>query len=434
MSGGFGRPSEPIRDGFRLRCVLRQHATLIRPVDAAERLFYRYSERNPAHFSIVAEFDEVLSADRVRPALVAVQRRHPLLSAHVEDRAGTRLGFYRAEKVAPIGLTVRRGAESAWDALAADELSRPFDRSRAPLMRASLLQTPHSSALLLTFDHTIADGISSVLVLNDVIAALNGATMPNLPVPQSQEHMITRTLSGIEPLDPSELSDDPRMRTPSTIRPFDGALTNVHTITMSDVDTARLVQRCRAERTTAHAAMVVAMCRVRATELGEDFVRVLNPINFRALIGVEGDCGLYIQSTWTGLSPWDGASFWEQARATTAHLEVARSAPGIVTASLAVQQAMTADAETRHAEELFSRICPFDMLVTNLGVQNLDGAAPLRPTAVWGPVVQSQTEGEHVTGITTYEGRLRMVTCGYSVSTTFLKSVGDALVAAVDET
>jgi hypothetical protein len=271
-----------------------------------------------------------------------------------------------------------------------------------------------------------------VLVLGDVIAALNGETLSNLPVQQSQEHMIARTLGAIEPLDPSELPDDPRMRTPSVIRPFDGALTNVHTMAMTEVDTAKLAQRCRAERTTVHAAMVVAMCRVRAAERGEDFVRVLNPINFRPLVGVDGDCGLYIQSTWTGWFRSDGAPFWEQARATTAHLEVARSARGIRTASLAFQEVMTIDAEAGHAQELFSRMCPSEMLVSNLGVQNLDGIGPLRPTAVWGPATQSHTEGEYVTGITTYEGRLRMVTCGYSVPSTFLKGVGDALVAATE--
>ncbi|OBH07098.1 peptide synthetase [Mycobacterium sp. E2699] len=405
----------------------------VRPLGAAERLFYRYSERHPTHFLLVAEFDEVLTAARLRPALAAVQRRHPLLTVHVEDRPGTRLGFYRAPAVARIELTVHRSAELSWDAVAAEELSRTFDRSRAPLMRASLLQGPSSSALLLTFDHTLADGISSVLVLHDILAALNGETLSNLPVPQSQEQLTAHALGDAEPFDPAELPDDPRMRTPTTIRPFDGALTNVHTTEIAAVDTERLVQRCRAECTTVHSAMVVAMCRVRSFERGEDFVRVLNPINFRALIGAGQDCGLYIQSTWTGLAPWDGAPFWEQAREITAHLAVARSARGIRTASLAVQQAITVDAETGHAEDLFSRVCPFDMLVSNLGVQNLDGAGPLRPTAVWGPLVQGQTDGEYVTGITTYEGGLRMVTCGYSVPATFLKSVGDALAAAVDE-
>ncbi|BBZ70177.1 condensation domain-containing protein [Mycobacterium paraseoulense] len=395
-----------------------------------ERLFYRYGERHPVHFALVAEFDEVIAANKLRPALAAAQRRHPVLSAHIEDRPGTRLGLYRAPTVAPIELTVRRSPESSWETAAAEELSRPFDRSRAPLMRASLLQGPAGSVLLLTFDHTVADGISSVLVLKDVLAALNGDSVPNLPVAQAQEDLTAGTLGDMAPL---ELPDDPRMRTPSSIRPFDGALTNVHTLAMSEVDTARLAQRCRAERTTVHAALVVAMCRVRAAERGEDFLRVLNPINFRALIGVGDDCGLYIQATWTGLSPWDGTPFWDQARATTAHLDAARSARGIRTASLAVEQAITVDAEADHAEELFTRVCPFDMLVTNLGMQNLDGTGPLRPTAVWAPVVQSQTEGEHVTGITTFEGMLRMTTCGYSVPATFLKSVGDALVAAVEE-
>jgi hypothetical protein len=406
----------------------------IRPIGALERLFYRYGERNPVHFQVVAEFGEVLTADRLKRALAAVQRRHPLLSAHVEDRPGTRLGFYRAATVAPIELSVRRGVGWSWHATAADELSRTFDRSRAPLMRASLVQGSASSALLLTFDHTIADGISSVLVLEDVIAALNGEALPNLPVPQSQEHIIAGALGDVDPFDPAELPDDPRMRTPSAIRPFDGALTNVHTMAIGPLETARLVERCRAERTTVHSALVVAMCRVRAALCGEEFVRVLNPINFRALIGVERDCGLYIQSTWTGLSPLDGAAFWEQARATTAHLEVARSARGIRTASLAIQQAVPVDAEARHAEELFSQMFPWEMLISNLGVQNLDGNGPLRPTAVWGPVVQSQTDGEYVTGITTYDGTLRMVTCGYSVPTTFLKSVCAALLAAVEET
>ncbi|OBI37113.1 condensation domain-containing protein [Mycobacterium colombiense] len=410
-----------------------QATTLIRPLGAAERLFYRYSERNPAPFSIVAEFGEPLHADKLRTALAAVQRRHPLLSVHVEDRAGIRLGFYRAATVAPIELTVHSDTELAWQAAAAEELSRPFDRLRAPLMRATLLQAPTRSALLLTFDHTMADGISSIVVLTDLIAALNGRDLASLPVPQAQEGLITNTLEAADPPDPTALADDPRMSEPSTIRPFDGALTNVRTVAMTPADTAALVRRCRAEHTTVHAALVVAMCRVRATDRGEELIRVLNPINLRPILGIEGGCALCIVPTATGHAPWDGTPFWEQARATTAQLGVARSAPGIRSASLALEQMITPDAETADAEELFSRISPWDIMVTNLGVQNLDGANPLRPTAVWGPVVLSQTDGEYLTGVTTYEGRLRMVTCGYSVPATFLKSVSVALMAAVEE-
>jgi Condensation domain len=407
--------------------------TLIRPIGALERLFYRYAERHPDHFVLAAEFGEVLTAGRLRRALAAVQRRHPLLSAHVEDRPGTRLEFYRAATVAPITLTVYRGPEASWEATAAEELGRPFDRSHAPLMRASLVQGPASSALVLTFDHAIADGISSVRVLDDLVAALNGAKLQDLPIAQSQEQIIAGTLGRLDPFEPDQLDGDPRMGEPSTIRPFDGTLTNVHAMAMTEVDSARLVARCRAERTTVHAAILTAACRVRAAERGEDFVRVLNPINIRALIGVGRDCGMYMQSTCTGLAPWNGAAFWAQARAMTAHLEVARSARGVLTGSLAIQQAMPVDADADDAVDIFTRMVPWEMIVSNLGMQNLDDAGPLRPTAIWGPLAQSQTDGEYFVGITTYEGSLRMATCGYSVPSTFLKGVGAALVAAVDE-
>lgn len=407
--------------------------TLIRPLGAVERLFYRYAERHPDHFLMAAEFGEVLTAQRLKRALAAVQRRHPLLSAHVEDRPGTRLGFYRAPTVGPITLTVYRSAECCWEATGAEELARPFDRSRAPLMRASLVQGPASSALVLTFDHAIADGISAVMVLDDLVAALNGAAPQNLPTAPSQEQLVADTLGRLDPFDPAELAGDPRMAEPSTTRPFDGALTNVHAVAMAEVDTARLVARCRAERTTVHAAILTAACRVRAAERGETFVRVLNPIDFRSLIGVGPDCGLYVQFTCTGLTPWDGTTFWEQARAMTAHLDIARSPRGILTASRAIQQAMPVDAEVDDAVHVYTCVVPWEMIASNLGVQNLAGAGPLRPTAIWGPLALSQTEGEYFTGITTYEGRLRMATCGYSLPSTFLKGVGAALVAAVDE-
>ena len=49
--------------------------TLVRPLGGMERMFYRFAERNPAHFSLVAEFDIVLAEDQLRAALLAVQQR-----------------------------------------------------------------------------------------------------------------------------------------------------------------------------------------------------------------------------------------------------------------------------------------------------------------------------------------------------------------------
>ena len=406
-------------------------ATLVRPLGAMERVFYRLGDRHPDHFVLIAEFDEVLTADRLAPALAPVQRRHPLLSVHIEDRPGTRLGFYRAKTVGPIPLSTYAGY--SWEAIAGEELSRPFDRSLAPLLRVSLVQSPTRSALLLVFEYSIADGISSLVVLGDLVAALNGEDLTPLPTPQSQEHWVARTLGNVEPLDPSELTDHPRMRTASRFRPFYGAPLEVCSLAMAAADTTRLVEQCRAERTTVQSALLVATTRARAAETGESFVRTLSPINFRSLIGAEQDCAPYLQCTRTGLAPDDRAPFWEQARSMTARLTASRSPRGILTSSNAIRRFMTAEAAAQHAEELLGRILPWDMVLSNLGVQNLDGVGPLRPTAVWGPLSQSQTDNEYFTGVTTYEGRMWIATAGYNVPTTFLKNVEALLMAAVEQ-
>lgn len=404
-------------------------ATLIRPVDALERLFYRYSDRNPVHFMLVAEFDVVLDETAVRSALEQLRRRHPLLQVHVEDRAGTRLGFYRTEDPAPIPLRVT--TEADWHTVAVQEFSEPFDRFTAPLMRAVLLAGTARSALVLTIDHTISDGISTVMMLKDVLAVLNGETLPPLAVPLSQETMLENEFGQRQQWPVSAPREpDPRMLTPNSVRTFDGTPTTIRSVALSAEHTAALVNRCRAERTTVHSAIVTAASRVRSQPRGEDFVRALSPINIRDLIRAGDDVAPYFNCTITGMASRDGRSFWEQSRTVTAELATARSAPGILTASAGIGQLIGVDADTPTSEEMFTKTMPFDLLITNLGVQNLESTGPLRPTALWGPVLETQITGNAVIGVCTYDGVLRMVACGYAPMREFIDAVARTLVDA----
>ena len=403
--------------------------TLVRPLDATERLFYRWGERNPAHFSIVAEFGEVLAEDQVQAALRAVQNRHPLLSVHVEDRPASRLGFYRAESVAGIPLAVHERDDSQWQLLAADELARPLDRSTAPLMRAVLLKGKSTSAVLLTFEHTIADGISSVVILNDLVASLNGRRLTARGVPPSQEETIALRLPS--PQDQAirvAAAADPRMLKPNSIRPFDGTPSHVHAVALRSQDTARLVDRSRTEGSTVHAAIVTAAARVHAALRGEDFVRVVSPINIRSSINVSEDCADYFTCTITGMAPWDGSDFWDQARVVSGELAIARSAPSIAAVSRMITQATPVDAETHTAEQLFAAGLPRDLMVSNLGVQDLTISGPITPTALWGPLLNTQINGDYITGVVTYQRRLRMVTCAYAPAADYLKNLAATLV------
>lgn len=401
---------------------------LVRPVGPFERLFFRYGMRNPVHLTVIAEFGMRLDVDLIQQSLRAVQRRHPLLSVHVEDRPGTRLGFYRPKCVAPVDLTVRGCEDSNWAPLVSSELMRPFDRSRAPLIRAVVAINPRASALLLTFDHTVADGISSMVVLRDVVSGLSGSPMRHLPVPASQEQLIDLMLPRIEEFDDWKIApSDGRSSWPKSLRPFDGAPTQVQAFEMSASETACLMHRCRVEETTVHGAIVTAASRVRSLDHGEYFpLRVESPINFRSFINVVDDCANYVMASLTEVLPWENL-FWDVARGVSERLAILRTTREIVMSSQKIRQAMPIDANAGDAERLLTSVMPHDLLITNLGVLQIPEQARIRPTAIWGPFTQGYIEGEHVVGVVTYDGKLRMTACGHNLKPGFLQRVSDYL-------
>jgi hypothetical protein len=121
---------------------LGARGALVRPLGAFERMFYRFSQKSTLHFCMVAELAEDLDPVALDAALLAVQRRHPLLNVYNDDHPQTRLGLYRPATVSPIPLTVVDAAAGhTWRDLVAEELAHPFDTSRAPMIRVVLLRS-----------------------------------------------------------------------------------------------------------------------------------------------------------------------------------------------------------------------------------------------------------------------------------------------------
>lgn len=407
--------------------VAAQPDTFLRALGARERCLYRYSERNPLIFVLAAEFDVALDAHLVGDALHAVQCRHPLLSAHIREDADAKLGFYRPISVAAIDLRFLRDPDQGWPAFAAEELTKPFDHTTAPLMRATLLTHGTASTLLLTFDHAISDGISSVLVLNDLLAALSGEPLTALSLPNSLEDLATHQFATSD-INVSH-DPDPRMAVPTSIRSFDANPPCLHRVALNHDATAHLVERCREERTTVHAAIVTAASRVRNAKCGEDFVRTYSPINARDLVNQEAGCCLCISFACTGMEPADGTAFWCQARETSDRLKAMRSAAGLTLGSAAIEQHFPGNSDCDAAEHFLRNLLPFELTITNLGVQNVPRFRPVRPRAIWGPIIVTQVEREYVTGVVTYDGQLRMVTCGHIPTVDFLDNVCELLIS-----
>jgi hypothetical protein len=403
-------------------------STLVRPLGTLERFFYRYSERNPDLFIFAAEFGTALAPDDVARALAAVQRRHPLMSVHVEEHQHCGLGFFRTDSVGPIALSVHETDPTQWQPYALAELGWPFDQGKGPLVRATLLVGADRSTVLLTFDHTIADGISSSLVMDDLVRALNGAQLDCQPEPPTIEDLTERNLPAPQEF-PSvdDVPADPRMLRPAQVRRFDGNPGALHTVELGKEKTSRLVRLCRSEGVTVHSALATATALVRAELTGEDYIRALTPINVRDSIGAQDDCAVYIGFGITRVAPKDGKTFWEHARAVAADLKQMRTTQAVVNGVSGLNEVLPPGAGVEVAEQFITTAVPADMMITNLGIRTISDSGPIRPTALWGPIVRTQIDGEHSTGAVTYQGRLRLVTAAAYSPHDFLDGVAAVL-------
>lgn len=410
---------EPAAHGFSIG-----HLRTLGPL---ERFFFRYPERNPSHFVLVAEFDMDLDPGCVADALLALQSRHQLLSVHVVGDSTT-VGYCRSVPVAPIPLAHYPNIATDWGLVVLDELTRPFDRAVAPLMRATLLTRANESTLLLVFDHVIADGISSVLVLDDLLAVLNGEMLQPLPLPIALEDLIRHSFGSLQPGEPSLESDDPRMSVPTSTRAAKAATQYMHRCTMSREETARLVDRCRWEGTTVHAAIVTAASRARCTESGEQFVRTFSPVDIRTqLAQYSGSC-ICITSARTAMAPGDGTDFWTQARSISNRLPGMKTPAALMVGAALLERHLPIHIDCDGAEHFFCSALPFELLVSNLGVQDIAHRHPCRPQAVWGPIFRTHVDHECVIGVITYGGRLRMVACAPTPTSELLRNILETLV------
>jgi hypothetical protein len=427
-AGGVGlRPS--VGDAF---------GGLVRPLGAFERMFHLSELKSTKHFCVVAELADDLDPFALASALLAVQRRHPLLNVYVEDHPQTRLGFYRPAMVPPIPVTVV-DAETVdiWLDLVAAELTRPFNAAIAPMIRVVLLRSGPSTpaAIVLTVDHLIVDGLSAAYLLRDLFSALNGHDLTRLPVPPSQEDLIGALRDG-QPAAAVAVNSPPPpaqpdwLATPSTIRPFDGAVPHLSAASFDEDLTWRLVTRARAERTTVHSALVSAMGRAIIESGRNEFVRIVSPIDIRTHLGVGDDICLYISAARTAFTRHELTDLWDMARKVGDQLAGARSVPALLAASVATEEFIPVDATTEVAEAFTIAGLSFEVFASNVGVLDMGTPLVVRPVAIWGPAILGQVQGELSAGICTFNGQLRIVCASHDPFADYLDRVRDVLDAA----
>ncbi|MFJ5221092.1 condensation domain-containing protein [Streptomyces sp. NPDC088354] len=403
-----------------------------RQLGAFERMYYRYEQRHTMNFMVAAEFMELITVDRVVSALKAAQRRHPLLRACIEDDAAIGPEFRFPEHAPEVELRVVHLDHRNWNSVAAENFTNKIDNASPTLMRATLVSGGEGSTILLQFSHVIADGMSAIFILEDIVASLNGNALKALPTPPSQEQLIAALLPEI---DASILADlpapSPEMAAWVAFEPEVDKTPHVSTCTLDAELTAKIVSRCRAEETTVQGLLVAAFSQVYSAHRSQDFVRVVTPINFRSLIGERRDSANYITAARTGSTPLDGSSIWDQARALNEELIIPRSNVGVTIGSMAIRHFLPSSASSEMVEGFMNSQLAHEMQVSNLGVLNFARSGPIYPAAVWGPMLLLNIAGEANSGITTFEDRLHIVTSSRVVDKKFLDDVQEILTESV---
>jgi len=163
---------------------------------------YISSRDSPLNLVVLVRLDGPAVHDVLPTALAGLRQRHPLLRARiVGPLARPRFEVSDADTAGsgPIPLRVVRASESegAYE-LAEEEMNAPFDPAVSPLARVTCVSGPgHSTDLILTVHHAIADGASAANLVHELLESCRQGLAGEpaaTPVPASMPPPLTDLL------------------------------------------------------------------------------------------------------------------------------------------------------------------------------------------------------------------------------------------------
>jgi hypothetical protein len=405
---------------------------LLRPLGCAERFFHLYAQVYPVHFCVCAEIEGTVDAAALRPALDQVRERHPILRTRIAHDEELGMAFYKSSL--PIELkTIYDEKDTDWRPIVEHELQRPMGLGGSALLRVTALCASDATTIVLALHHAIADGLSAVWILHDVLSALAGAQLEAFNSFSPIEEKILGP--SLRPARASESNHAAPIlpQTPPTT-PFLAAnfRTNIDTAEFSKEETARLVERCRANNTTVHSMICTAAAR-SVPASGEDRVGIMSPFSLRKLARIEsGACGVFIGAASAEAQIKENASIWQDARHIGDSLNRARSPQAVIDFISRVSAEFTPAAGPEKVLALLSAGPQTALVVSNLGLLPIaERYGPYAVKAVWGPAMLTNLpEDRQTIGVCTFGGQLRIVHQSYAPVRGLAKAIWRSLIAA----
>jgi NRPS condensation-like uncharacterized protein len=400
-------------------------------------------QKHPAHLTVTAEVKGFTKVQSWRDALDAVQRRHPILFTSIKRNEEGQPALYQVD-AAPIPLRVVDGSvlesvQGRWESELDREMALPFTPEQAPLIRTVLIHKPQSAVLIVVAHHAIADGMSLVFLIRDLLQVLSGGHIEALSFSSSPEELLSK-LQKVEEIVQAEASQAGAPQAePARYREANGLVPRANARKLDENLTATLRERARREGTTVQGALCAALVLAGRKTSGtwrKQSVRVMSPVNARAHLGAGEACGLYLGGAGkVTFQPGDSEAFWELARFAKKEISPSQTFQSLSASLNRLEAILTKDMDVEAAAQLAAGAFARDLMVSNLGQMPYESEfGKLKLEAVWGPTALQGLDGEQNVGAATTNGAIRLLHASYSLIPDLLENTELILRAACEDT
>lgn len=376
----------------------------IRSLTAQEELYWRLTYNDQIHPVIAGEVEGTFSLEEMERALALIQQRHALLRVTVEmpsdGTSWTQPVFVQSDRAIPVCEVCEASLSSVADQMEA-ELAEPFIAGVGPLMRAVVMRRGSTNVLILSASHSVADGMSMLQILRDLLRALSGTAFDDPPIAATAESLLD-----LPPVTPERATLEPDLAPRKAGQPPKVAL-----LTLSRSDTDDLIANARAHHVTVHSLLVAAVASsMRFADPGfqRKPIRVISPVSARAVLGAGSVVGLYFTSPMSVLDPAT-TDAWEAAAQVRADVTTAATRTAILQSTLGMRSLTKPGLTNAAAAAVLEGAFATDAIVSNLGrLPDENDFGGLRIVNVWGPAVLAGRDEAQTIGAVTVNGSLSL--------------------------
>lgn len=255
-----------------------------------ERLMF-VDGHTPVNCIMTARIRGDIPVDNLHWALKKVQGRHPLLRANVVEEDGELYFSFRENPPEIPVRVVERNSDEHWKDVTVSEWATPFNMHEGPMLRMVWIRSKGVSELMLIGHHCICDGTSLITIFREVLQLVDQ------PDVQLTPYAPFRSLQGLFPVQvlrdrkTALLVEAKAMLFrlfASTVKAGHAAPPGEHYLIYwrgNERESAALVDRCKAERTTPYAAMCVAfLWAFRKVNTARFKNRIMCPVDIRRFV------------------------------------------------------------------------------------------------------------------------------------------------------